>query len=60
VYRARRPFDPLKLYRLIEGKFILLQDEVEDEDEEEEGENGTMSDSDASRPSAGDSDEKSD
>jgi G3E family GTPase len=59
VYRARRPFDPLKLYRLIEGKFILLQDEAEDEDEEEEedDDDDTMSDSDASRPSADDSDE---
>ncbi|KAF2993069.1 hypothetical protein E8E13_000799 [Curvularia kusanoi] len=36
VYRARRPFDPLKLYRLIEGKFILLQEEPDDDDEEEE------------------------
>jgi G3E family GTPase len=58
VYRARRPFDPLKLYRLIEGKFILLQDEVEEEEEEEdENEDEAMSDSDVSRPSAGDSDE---
>lgn len=38
VYRARRPFDPLKLYRLIEGKFILLQEEPDDEDEEYEDE----------------------
>lgn len=36
VYRARRPFDPLKLYRLIEGKFILLQEEPDDEQGEEE------------------------
>ncbi|KAJ4293384.1 hypothetical protein N0V90_008667 [Kalmusia sp. IMI 367209] len=34
VYRARRPFDPLKLYRALEGKFILLQDEPDDEDED--------------------------
>ncbi|KAI4949465.1 hypothetical protein J4E91_005204 [Alternaria rosae] len=45
VYRARRPFDPMKLYRLIQGKFILLQDEAEDvadaeEDEGEEEEGG--------------------
>jgi G3E family GTPase len=53
VYRARRPFDPLKLYRIIEGNFILLQDEVE-EDEDEDDED--MSDSDTSRPSAEDSD----
>ena len=38
VYRARRPFDPLKLYRLIEGKFILLQEEPEDEDSDEDEE----------------------
>ena len=36
MYRARRPFDPLKLYRLIEGKFILLQDEAEDVEDSEE------------------------
>ncbi|KAH7135156.1 cobalamin synthesis protein [Dendryphion nanum] len=35
VYRARRPFDPMKLYNILEGHFILLQDEVEDNDEEE-------------------------
>ena len=35
VYRARRPFDPLKLYRLIEGKFILLQEEPDDDEEDE-------------------------
>jgi G3E family GTPase len=57
VYRARRPFDPLKLYRLIEGKFILLQDEVEENEDEQDDD---MSDSDTSRPSAGDSDETSD
>jgi hypothetical protein len=38
VYRARKPFDPLKLYRLIEGKFILLQDEAEDVDSGEDEE----------------------
>ncbi|KAF1918716.1 CobW/HypB/UreG, nucleotide-binding domain-containing protein [Ampelomyces quisqualis] len=58
VYRARRPFDPLKLYRLIEGKFILLQDEAEDVEEEDEDEDDEeISDSDTSHPSAGDSDE---
>lgn len=59
VYRARRPFDPLKLYRLIEGMFILLQDEAEDVDGDDGEEDETMSDSDTSRPSAGDSDETS-
>ena len=42
VYRARRPFDPLKLYRLIEGKFILLQEEPEDDDENEEDDNASV------------------
>jgi G3E family GTPase len=60
VYRARRPFDPIKLYRLIEGKFILLQDEAVDEVEEEdkEHEDEFMSDSDAS-PISTNSDETS-
>ncbi|KAH7353126.1 CobW/HypB/UreG, nucleotide-binding domain-containing protein [Pyrenochaeta sp. MPI-SDFR-AT-0127] len=57
VYRARRPFDPLKLYRLIEGKFILLQDEVEDEDDEG---SDTVSVSDSPSSSADDSDKISD
>jgi G3E family GTPase len=35
VYRARRPFDPLKLYRALEGKLILLQDEADDDEDEE-------------------------
>ncbi|KAH7079801.1 CobW/HypB/UreG, nucleotide-binding domain-containing protein [Paraphoma chrysanthemicola] len=56
VYRARRPFDPLKLYRLIEGKFILLQDEFEEEEDGDDGDDN-MSGSEASEPSAGDSDE---
>ncbi|KAF2626554.1 cobW-domain-containing protein [Macroventuria anomochaeta] len=53
VYRARRPFDPLKLYRLIEGKFILLQEEPEDADEDEE-------DDDASDDGASNADSASD
>jgi hypothetical protein len=54
VYRARRPFDPLKLYRLIEGKFILLQDEADDEDEaEEDDDDEFISDSDASPLASG-------
>ncbi|KAF2021107.1 cobW-domain-containing protein [Aaosphaeria arxii CBS 175.79] len=36
VYRSRRPFDPLKLYEALKGKFILLQDEVEDDEDDEE------------------------
>jgi G3E family GTPase len=61
VYRARRPFDPFKLYRLFEGKFILLQDEVEDDEAENEDDDDdeAMFDSDVSRPSTEDSDETS-
>ncbi|KAJ4346705.1 uncharacterized protein N0V89_010637 [Didymosphaeria variabile] len=63
VYRARRPFDPLKLYRALEGKFILLQDEPDDEDEDEdmgdagsdadEGSNNTDNSDNASEDSEG-------
>lgn len=72
VYRARRPFDPMKLYRLIEGKFILLQEEAEededdedDEDDEEEEKDEEVADaavhssdadSDSNRPSSSASD----
>ncbi|OAF99482.1 cobW-domain-containing protein [Paraphaeosphaeria sporulosa] len=35
VYRARRPFDPLRLYRALEGKFFLLQDEADENEDEE-------------------------
>ncbi|KAF9737745.1 hypothetical protein PMIN06_002364 [Paraphaeosphaeria minitans] len=35
VYRARRPFDPIKLYRALEGKFILLQDEADENEDED-------------------------
>jgi G3E family GTPase len=64
VYRARRPFDPLKLYRLIEGKFILLQDEAEDvvdsdKEKTDETDNGSSETDDAS-VSAEDSDKASD
>tara|TARA_R110002003_G_scaffold215_3_gene16435 strand:- start:1351 stop:1935 length:585 start_codon:yes stop_codon:yes gene_type:complete len=48
----------MKLYRLIEGKFILLQDEVGDVGDEDDEED-TMSDSNTSRQSAGDSEETS-
>jgi G3E family GTPase len=48
----------MKLYRLIEGKFILLQDEVEDEGDEGDEED-TMSDSNTSRQSACNSEETS-
>ncbi|OCK78981.1 cobW-domain-containing protein [Lepidopterella palustris CBS 459.81] len=41
IYRARKPFNPLKLYKLIEGKFTLIQndntDEEEDGDEDGDG-----------------------
>ncbi|OJD38814.1 uncharacterized protein BKCO1_300011 [Diplodia corticola] len=41
VYRARKPFDPTRLYKQLAGKFVLIQpepEEEEDEDEEEEEE----------------------
>lgn len=65
VYRARRPFDPLKLYRLIEGKFILLQEEPEDEGDDEDDEDDNANDagsvSDKNTASAGsDSDKMTD
>lgn len=50
VYRARRPFEPMRFYDLLKGKFVLQQDEPqsdgeqeEDSDEEEE-EDGDFSD----------------
>ncbi|KAF1962482.1 cobW-domain-containing protein [Byssothecium circinans] len=63
VYRARRPFDPSKLYRALEGKFILLQDELEDEngDENEDQEmSDSGSDSDLHSGSAADSNQATD
>jgi G3E family GTPase len=47
VYRARRPFDPLKLYRLIEGKFILLQEEPDNDDDDEDDDQDIASDADS-------------
>ena len=40
VYRARRPFDPMRLYRLLAGKFVLIQPDPDEEgeDDEEDGE----------------------
>ncbi|KAJ4373570.1 hypothetical protein N0V86_007712 [Didymella sp. IMI 355093] len=66
VYRARRPFDPLKLYRLIEGKFILLQEEPDDEEdneeeeeeEEEDNSSNAESESDENTASAGSDSDK--
>jgi G3E family GTPase len=46
VYSARQPFDPSKLYHVLEGKFILLQDEAESDDEDED-EDEEMSDADS-------------
>lgn len=68
MYRARKPFDPLKLYRLIEGKFVLLQDELEDDedgdeeedDEEEDKENDRSSESAKASASGDDSDKETD
>jgi G3E family GTPase len=55
VYRARRPFDPLKLYRVLEGKFILLQDEVESDDDQEveDDDEGEETESEASSATGG-------
>ncbi|KAF3054017.1 hypothetical protein E8E11_008333 [Didymella keratinophila] len=70
VYCARRPFNPLKLYRLIKGKFILLQEEPEeddndddddDDDENEDNASDAESSSDENTASAGsDSDKMTD
>lgn len=65
MYQARRPFDPLKLYRALEGKFILLQDEPESDDEdddepESETSSGTGEQSNSARDSNEDTDEETD
>jgi G3E family GTPase len=62
VYRARLPFDPLKIYKLIKGKFILLQDEAEDMDDGDEDEDSVNGSSESGKTSApgDDSDEMSD
>lgn len=44
MYRARRPFDPMKLYRLIEGNFILLQDEADIDDDDEDNDDDEQDD----------------
>lgn len=36
VYRARKPFDPMKLYKQLAGRFVLIQPDPEDEEEEDE------------------------
>lgn len=65
MYRARRPFDPLKLYRALEEKLILLQDEAEsddedDEQEEDDTESETSSGTGKQSTSAQDSNEETD
>lgn len=35
VYRARKPFDPMKLYKQLAGRFVLIQPDPEDEEEED-------------------------
>ncbi|KAI0369917.1 cobW-domain-containing protein [Pilatotrama ljubarskyi] len=47
VYRARKPFDPMKLYKLLAGKFVLIQTIYEEEDDEEDGEGGEAGEGDA-------------
>ncbi|KAK8158679.1 CobW/HypB/UreG, nucleotide-binding domain-containing protein [Phyllosticta citrichinensis] len=53
VYRARRPFDPMRLYRLLAGKFVLIQPDPEDDEEEGEGE--VSEDDEGSQPGTGSS-----
>jgi G3E family GTPase len=38
VYRARRPFDPSKLYHVLKNNFVLIQPELEEEQEEDDEE----------------------
>ncbi|EKG09882.1 Cobalamin (vitamin B12) biosynthesis CobW-like protein [Macrophomina phaseolina MS6] len=57
VYRARKPFDPMKLYRLLAGKFVLIQPDPYDEDEGEEGSDAQDDASDKGSSNAVDSDE---
>lgn len=59
VYRARRPFDPLKLYHALEGKFILLMEEADDEEEDDEEMSDAGFESDERSHSPNDSDEVS-
>ncbi|KAL6706271.1 hypothetical protein ACN47E_005561 [Coniothyrium glycines] len=49
VYRARRPFDPMKLYNLVRGKFILLQDELQEDDEDDDESSDEEDDDDSSQ-----------
>lgn len=35
VYRARKPFDPMKLYKLLAGKFVLIQPDPEDKEDDD-------------------------
>ncbi|OQU96215.1 Cobalamin synthesi protein cobW domain-containing protein [Cladophialophora immunda] len=37
VYRARRPFNPRRLYRLIHDKFVIMEGQIVDPEEDEEG-----------------------
>ncbi|GME29027.1 uncharacterized protein LTHEOB_309 [Neofusicoccum parvum] len=58
VYRARKPFDPMKLYKLLAGKFVLIQPEPEDDEDEEDAasekgsSNAVGSDEDEAMPDA--------
>lgn len=60
MYQARRPFDPLKLYRALDGKFILLQGEPEDDEDEEVEDKDDRSDSDSASEGNSASPENSD
>ncbi|KIW90982.1 uncharacterized protein Z519_08765 [Cladophialophora bantiana CBS 173.52] len=39
VYRARRPFNPRRLYKLIHDKFVIMEGQIQREDQEEEDQN---------------------
>ncbi|KIV87034.1 hypothetical protein, variant [Exophiala sideris] len=57
VYRARRPFNPRRLYKLIHDKFVIMEGQMEDENEDEEDDNEDDAmedvDNDTANPSSG-------
>jgi hypothetical protein len=60
VYRARRPFNPRRLYKLIHDKFVIMEGQIQDQDDDgdEQGEDEEMDDADgATKPSTNGTDE---
>jgi hypothetical protein len=66
VYRARRPFNPRRLYKLIHDKFVIMEGQIQDQDDdgdeqgedEDEDEDEEMDDADgATKPSTNGTDE---